>query len=186
MVSRSITWKGFEHESLENCVIHVSQYSFQITSFIIGKFEKLPFKIEYKIEVSPQWETRSFEIVTTLKNSFSKITYTSDKDRNWFVDGKIDTRLAGCFDIDISATPFTNTLAINRLNLIPGQPRLIEVVYVDIFEKSIRVEKQRYEKLTDSQIKFTQISNGFEAIVSVDDLGFVTSYPELFEQISAY
>ena len=184
MSNRNITWKGFEHESLENCAIHVSPDSIHITSFIIGKFEKLPFRIEYKIEVSHEWETRSFEIVTTLKNSFSKITYTSDKDRNWFVDGKIEPGLAGCFDIDISATPFTNTLAINRLNLIQGQPRIIDVVYVDIFEKSIHVEKQRYERLADSKIKFTQISNGFEAVISVNDQGFVTSYPELFEEIS--
>jgi hypothetical protein len=41
-------------------------------------------------------------------------------------------QLGGAIDIDISITPFTNTLAIRRLNLRRGQSEEIIAVYIRV------------------------------------------------------
>ena len=54
--------------------------------------------------------------------------------------------LRDCIDVDITATPFTNTLPINRLRLAPGQSADISVVYVTTPGLDISVSAQRYSR----------------------------------------
>ena len=54
------------------------------------------------------------------------------------------TELAGCLDVDISATPFTNTLALRRLDLQPGENASLTVAYVKLPELTFRPVSQRY------------------------------------------
>ena len=89
---------------------------------------------------------------------------------------------AGCTDIDISCTPFTNTLPIRRLNLKIGESAEIQVLHVDCPQIRFEVSRQRYERLSESQYRFTSLENDFTAIITVDENGFVTDYPELFER----
>src|SRR5215203_6431025 len=52
--------------------------------------------------------------------------------------------LDGCIDVDISATPFTNTLPIRRLGFEPGQSEELTVAYIRVPELLIGPERQRY------------------------------------------
>ena len=45
----------------------------------------------------------------------------SDGEGHWQENGKDRPDLHGCIDIDIQATPFTNTLPIRRLGLKTGE-----------------------------------------------------------------
>ncbi|MEC3893540.1 MULTISPECIES: putative glycolipid-binding domain-containing protein [Nocardiopsis] len=54
--------------------------------------------------------------------------------------------LVGCLDVDIAATPLTNTLPIRRLGLRPGEHRDIAVVWIDIPSLRIRRVRQRYTR----------------------------------------
>lgn len=85
--------------------------------------------------------------------------------------------------IDISLTPFTNTLPINHLNFIAHQKKTIEVMYVDIFKGSIEAVKQKYSKNSDLIYHYENLPKDFEADLDVDDSGFVNLYPTLFERI---
>ncbi|MBA3412108.1 MAG: putative glycolipid-binding domain-containing protein [Actinobacteria bacterium] len=43
-------------------------------------------------------------------------------------DGRARAEFAGCIDVDVSTTPFTNSLPVRRLELEPGDSAVIEVV----------------------------------------------------------
>ena len=97
------------------------------------------------------------------------------------MDGMPRQEFANIFDIDIYPTPFTNTLAINRLKLKDRERQVIEVLYFDIPEKEIKPVKQIYTRLKEDQYLFENYDKSFKAEIKTDGQGLVVDYPELFE-----
>jgi hypothetical protein len=85
------------------------------------------------------------------------------------------------YDIDISLTPSTNTLPINRLQLKDGEQQIIEVIYFDIFDRKIKPVKQVYTRLTSTLYIYENYDKTFKANILIDEQGLVIDYPELFE-----
>jgi uncharacterized protein len=94
--------------------------------------------------------------------------------------------LDGCIDVDISATPFTNTLPIRRLGLEPGESEVLAVTYIRIPESLVGPERQRYgclEARVDGGLyRFEALPSGFAAELPVDADGLVIDYPGLFRR----
>jgi uncharacterized protein len=94
--------------------------------------------------------------------------------------------LEGCIDIDISATPFTNTLPIRRLGLKPDQSEELTVTYIRVPELLVGPERQRYGCLEDQAegglYRFEALPSGFTASLPVDADGLVIDYPGLFRR----
>lgn len=57
---------------------------------------------------------------------------------------------------------------------------LIKVVYIDVLERQIKPLQQRYTKLSQAEYKYENVPNDFEAIITIDEAGFVVNYPGLF------
>jgi uncharacterized protein len=92
--------------------------------------------------------------------------------------------LDGCIDVDISATPFTNTLPIRRLGLHPGESADVDVAYVRLPEPLVGAESQLYgclEARADGGIyRLEALPSGFTAELPVEAEGLVIDYPGLF------
>jgi len=95
--------------------------------------------------------------------------------------GEPAPELDGCIDVDISATPFTNTLPIRRLGLKPGEFEELTVTSIRIPELLVGPERQRYgclEAQTDGGLyRFEALPSGFTAELPVDAEGLVIDYP---------
>jgi len=104
-------------------------------------------------------------------------------------DGEPVPALDGCIDVDISATPFTNTLPIRRLGLKPGEAANLKVAYLAIPEMRVEPARQRYTCLErDDQgglYRYESLDGefaGFTADLPVDAGGLVLDYPGLFRR----
>lgn len=111
----------------------------------------------------------------------------SDGEGHWATaDGRAVNYLEGCEYVDISATPFTNTLPIGRLGLAPGESADICVAYLDGADLQPWPEPQRYACLEkDDQgglYRFLSLDGGFTADLPVDADGLVVDYPGLFRR----
>jgi hypothetical protein len=83
--------------------------------------------------------------VTVTPSIAGAISLRSDGDGRWWKEtGEPLAALAGCLDVDFSATPFTNTLPIRRLGLQPGESTEIAVVYIDAPSLDVVSIRQRY------------------------------------------
>lgn len=111
--------------------------------------------------------------------------FEGDGNGNWTTGGNPADEFQGCIDIDIPLTPFTNTLPINRLKLIPESSRQIRVLYLDVLEQRISAVKQQYTRLSDTEYQYENVPNDFEATITVDASGFVVDYPQLFVRTAA-
>ena len=95
--------------------------------------------------------------------------------------------LDGCEYVDVSETPFTNTLPIRRLDLAPGESADVSVAYFDGSELQPWPEPQRYTCLEKNDrgglYRYLNLDSGFTADLPVDADGLVTDYPGLFKRV---
>jgi hypothetical protein len=157
----------------------------EITSTIIGYYDKKIYRVEYIIKTNSNWETMFFEINSRHSNHIQLIRFEGDGKGNWMSNGKQADQFNGCIDIDIPLTPFTNTLPINRLKLSQNQAQEIQVIYLDLLEQQIKAVRQRYTWLSRTEYHYENVPNDFEAKIKVDKSGFVVDYPSLFVRTAA-
>ena len=129
-------------------------------------------------------------LVESLDENDQIIDLTSDGLGNWTNEsGAAISEFEDYSDVDISVTPFTNTLPIRRLNLKHGESSELKVVYVTVPEMQLSVERQRYsfveQNEAGSKYKFESLDGEFTAIISVDADGLVEDYPNLFKRVWA-
>jgi len=115
-----------------------------------------------------------------------RATYRIECDAAWRTRAvSIDDRLVpldGCIDVDILASPFTNTLAINRLALEPGQSEEIRVAFIDPANATARPVEQRYTRLDANRYRYEGLASGFTAELPVDEDGLLIEYPGYFRR----
>lgn len=180
----NLLWTGIEYYSLENCLVTTNERGSEINSTIVGKYNDVIYRVEYKIQVNENWETLFVEVDTRHSDRIEKTHLVNDGSGNWKLNGKDAGELAGCVDADIPLTPFTNTLPVNRLHLEPGAESQIKVIYLDILEYKITAVHQKYTRLSETQYRYQNVPNDFEAVITVDENAFVVDYPSLFVRTS--
>ena len=183
-MQQNILWSGKAGQSLENCILTVTDNGTEINAVIIGLQEQVIYKVEYCIKTNKNRETIFFEIKSNLNGVIQFFSFKSNGKGMWTTNNKHASRFNGCIDVDISLTPFTNTLPINRLNLFENGQQKINVLYIDILNQEIKPVQQLYTRLSKYEYKYQNVPNDFEAIITVDEYGLVVNYPELFERIA--
>ncbi|MBV2364916.1 putative glycolipid-binding domain-containing protein [Streptomonospora nanhaiensis] len=104
----------------------------------------------------------------------------------WTVNGRRRAELDGCLDVDVAATPLTNTLPIRRLGLRPGEYRDISVVRIDVPSLGIQRLTRRYTRLyaADGQerYEYSDPLNG-SFVLTVDRDGLVVDHEGLARRL---
>jgi hypothetical protein len=178
----NLLWTGREYFSLENCFVESSPAGMEISSTIIGLHEGTIYKVEYSIKTNYEWETLFLSISCRQNSQMQTIQLCSDGKGNWTDNGKPIDQFKGCVDVDISLTPFTNTLPIRRLKLNDGESQIIKVIYCDLLKGDLRAVRQKYTRLSSLSYHYENIPNDFESVIQIDDHGLVVDYPLLFKR----
>ena len=176
-------WQNWTGDSLEHLVLHLGATQIAAESAILGTDAGDAFAARYHVLCDARWRVRTATIhVTGLAPT---IELASDGEGRWR-DGKGEPlpALDGAIDIDITATPFTNTLPIRRLGLAPKGWADIVVAYVWLPELRVTAERQRYTRLdTGRHYRFESLDGGFTRDIEVDSHGLVVDYPLISKRI---
>jgi len=181
----TVIWKGIYYNSLEYFQLSENEDAFIANSKIIGAYEDKSYLIEYILKIDKEWRVQSFEIEFEI-NSVKKKLFGLKKNNDWTINGNSASSFSGFAFIDISLTPFTNTLPIRNLHLNHGQEKKVNVIYIDILETDIKPARQKYRRSTDVNFRYENIPNDFEADIDVDEDGLVVFYPSLFERVASF
>ena len=174
-------WKGLELQSKETCVVSTSEALTKVSSVIVGRHKDVPFRVEYILRATVHWETVFFQLhILYGHQPQSPLLFESDGIGNWTSNGEPAEKFMGCLDVDLPLTPFTNSLPIHRLQLGINDEQEIQVLYVDLLENEIKPLRQKYTRLSEHRYHYQNVPNDFEAVITVDEQGFVVDYPTLF------
>ncbi len=143
-----------------------------------------PFAAEYEWQLDDSWRTRSL-VVRVHRDDTTTLSIVRTGDTTWSVEGKARRDLDGCAEIDLSATPLCNTIAVRRLGLAPGGAGELAALYVRLPDLTCASSRQRYERVSASTFRYVDLGlfKGFDAELLVDDLGLIKRYEGFFERI---
>lgn len=176
----NITWKGLLYHSVENCILTETEQGNEIVSSIIGWQNNQPFKLDYHICTNQNWETQFVQIRSQLRDRVEWTTLERKNDQ-CLLNGAPYAAFGKLVHVDISLTPFTNTLPVKELLLDKDESAVIEVIYFNILEKEISSMKQVYTRLSTDQYVYENYDKSFRANLTIDEQGLVVHYPTLFE-----
>ncbi len=145
-------WQAWEEIGLEHLVLQEGPQGIVAEASIIGRSSngaanETAFAMTYRIACDPDWRVRTVE--ARLVGMACSIHIASDGMGTWTTAGGSPLpALDGAIDVDIMATPFTNTLPIRRLDLAEGQSADIQVAYVSVPDLTLSLARQRYTCLS--------------------------------------
>jgi hypothetical protein len=172
-------WAPVRGPGFEHCRVDGNRAD----GIILGLDERTPYRAHYTIEWDDRWRTRSVRVEVDRGKNLSLI---ARGDGSWSTgDGKRIEALQGCIDVDLSATPFTNTLPVRRLALGPLASAEVSLTYVELPSLRVGVSQQRYTCLVrrDDGTMHRFESGKFRADIVLDADGLVVEYPRLFTRV---
>jgi uncharacterized protein len=173
-------WPGTEHLELD-----VNADSITVDALVIAHVDGAAVRLTYRLDCDPDWTTRRLEV--TGHGEPAGIVLESDGRGHWSdgVGGALP-ELDGCVDVDITVTPFTNTLPIRRLPWVAGQARDLLMVYVLVPEMTFQPARQRYTCLEsgDAGSVFRYESGSFRRDLRIDPDGLVVDYPGFWRRVT--
>ncbi|MDR3576497.1 MAG: putative glycolipid-binding domain-containing protein [Anaerolineaceae bacterium] len=186
---RNIIWSPWNEPGSEHLHLVQDERGFLADGMILRVKESRPIRAHYRIRCDLDWKVQKLE-VNLLESFRPAIRLQSDGNGHWTDEaGNPLAELDGCLDVDISITPFTNTLPIRRMSLKPGESSEIIVAYISLPEMNVQRSHQRYTCLdvspTGGNYKYEDqgLFQGFSADLQVDADGLVLDYPELFRRV---
>lgn len=143
------------------------------------------FSCRFTVHTDLAWVTRNAR-VETLSPEGAHVVELSGSGGRWTVNGNHAPELDGCVDVEVAATPLTNTLPIRRLGLAPGEFRDIAVARVEVPSLWVCRVAQRYTRLHSSTgpQRYECRGNRFGTHeITVDREGMVLDYEGLARRL---
>jgi uncharacterized protein len=176
-----VIWQADFAPGLETLDLSRSTDSIHVDSIVQGVADGQVFKMRYQFHLNLDWTVISLHL-TELPGFDEVDLYPKEATCSWLTPSflyELDD-LKDCLYIDISFTPFTNTLAIKKLKLEVGQSADLRALYVESPTLGFKVSEQRYERLSQFEYRYMSLGSGFTAVITVDQDDLVVNYPGLF------
>lgn len=184
---REVMWAPWDGPGSEHLRLAEREGGVVADGLIIGVDGGRPCRVRYAVRGDADWRVREVR-VEVLGAGRPELVLRADGAGAWQTgDGAPLPALAGCLDVDLSVTPFTNTLPIRRLGLQPGATATLAMAYVALPALRVTAERQRYTCLAadpgGGRYRFEAPDDGFTAELPVDAAGLVLDYPGLFRRV---
>jgi hypothetical protein len=184
-VTTNLNWKGLDDPTVEHCTIIRSTGNIVVKSKIEGLVNNVHTIAEYELQLTTSWIVYSVDLNINNDNTKQSVKLMHNKAGEWTdASMRVVHELDGCIDIDISLTPFTNTLPVKRLCFKTGESRELKMLYIDLHSFDVKAQPQRYTYLGNNHFVFEALDTGYKNEITFTPDGFVRNYPGLFELTS--
>jgi uncharacterized protein len=185
-LQREVMWSPWDGPGTEHLRLQVDSSGIVADGVVIGVAKGRPFRARYEVRCDPGWRVRSVR-VAEVGSKAPTIDLLADGEGRWTTrDGATVPELGGCVDVDLSMTPFTNTLPIRRLGLAQEESARLSVAYIQVGKTRPWAEPQRYTRLKSplggELYRYESLDSGFTADLLMDADGLVLDYPGLFKR----
>ena len=178
----TIHWRDWSGYGLEHAALSKKARYIEVQSAVICGPIRAGFAALYSLKLDQSWCV--IEMQASLLGTAESVYLRRTEDGHW-LDGNNRSLLHmnGIFDVDLSITPFTNTLPIRRLKLGVGESAAIVTAYVAFPQLTVSADPQRYTRVAADRYRYESLDSDFVREITVDRNGLVTTYPGLFQRI---
>src|SRR5579859_1096113 len=179
-------WTPLELPGLEQLHLTENEMGAVADGLVLGIVGTTPFRLWYQVQVDSAWNVRECVLQVGGEQGQTLHLFTDGQGQWTDATGVLCSTLDGCLDLDISLTPFTNTLPLRRLALAPGESTDLLVAYLRVPELSISPVRQRYTCLSRTPsggtYRYEGLDSHFTANLLVDEKALVVDYPGIWKR----
>jgi uncharacterized protein len=177
---RDISWEWADRAGLEHLVVQTDETGLRAESLVVVAFDGDVLRVRYTILCDRAYRFQAATVVLERIGEVRRRVIAHEPERGWRVDGAARPDLDGCADIDLMATPFTNTLPIRRLAPWSAAPVAMKVAYIRVPDLDVAAAEQEYTCRdvggAPSRFTYRNVASGFTAELSIDRDGIVIDY----------
>ncbi|MFT4039241.1 MAG: putative glycolipid-binding domain-containing protein [Thermomicrobiales bacterium] len=184
---RTVQWLASDPFGPDRCTLSEISYGWELKGEAngIGLGPEGPQRVLYTVRVDHSWKTRYARVQLDREagpgwQSSKRCSLKRDDLGFWTPSTGPSCpprgRIQGLIDIDIQATPATNTLPIRRLNLAVGESAEVTAAWFRLPEFQLEPLRQRYTRVSEDTYHYEAPDHEFTATLTVDDLGLVVDY----------
>lgn len=182
MVTRnSILWRRLDHPGHESASLFPQDDSWNLQGTAVFSHNHLPCRLDYHIVCDSHWHTQSARVDGWLDNRLIEIEIVVPPNQHWLLNETDVAEVAGCIDLDLNFSPSTNLLPICRLGLAVGEEAEVRAAWLRFPSFKLEPLEQRYRRIDETTYRYESDGGRFVTELSVNEAGFVTKYPNLWE-----
>jgi hypothetical protein len=169
-------WQTWNHEHLETLTLRWENEGWTATGEVGRE------AVTYVIRLSAIWQVRQFLLFRDLDEP--DLWFGADGTGRWGeMNGAHRHDLAGCTDIELPVTPFTNSIPIRRLALDVGAMADVTAAMADVVTLGVVPVQRRYERLTARRFRRTNLDSNEVIEFDIDEYGLVHDEPDAFRRL---
>ena len=145
---RAVVWRSLLIKGTDNCSLWRTAEGWLLKGTSIGVLDdSRPLMANDAVHCDERWRTHRVDIERSIGQDVKAISLNVESRGVWLHSGVRLRDLHGCFDVDLSVTPATNTLPIRRLNLEIGQREKVTAAWVKFPDLHIQPLAQHYTRI---------------------------------------
>lgn len=175
-MTETLLWRRLDSPSLEHFLLEPG-FTPTLRGTVVLELDSRSTVVQYWIETA-NWKTRRVTVALHHGTLERRLELRVDDEQRWWQGAEELTGLRGLYDIDLSVTPATNTLPLQRLELSVGESREVTAAWVKFPALRLEPLPQRYTRLGENRYRYESgdAFADFSAELTVDDAGLVTEY----------
>ena len=179
--NHSILWRRLDHPGHESALLFSSNDSWHLHGTAVLLYNDLACRLDYRIVCDSQWHTRTAYVAGWVGNALIERKLVVTPDQRWLLNDEDSPQVKGCIDVDLNFSPSTNTLPIRRLGLSVGEAKEVRAAWLRFPSFELEPLIQLYRRTDQNIYRYESNGGKFVRELTVDDEGFVTNYPQLWE-----
>ena len=180
MLNRTTLWRAIHWRGHEASRVYSLGTEWRLEGTAVFADEGRPCRLAYLIACDSEWNTLSGAVTGWVGTENVNLEISVD-DRRWKLNGVSVAEVDGCIDLDLNFSPSTNLLPIRRLELGVGEQAEVKAAWLRFPSFALEPLTQVYTRLDEFRYRYSSNGGEFVAELTVDDVGFPTVYPELWE-----
>jgi hypothetical protein len=181
MTIESILWRAVYWPGHEACSLYRLNAEWHLEGTAVFLYEGRICRLSYFIVCDAIWHTRRAEVTGSVGDEDINFDLSVDAHHRWQVNGVAKPAVDGCIDLDLNFSPATNLIPIRRLNLEDGARREVKAAWLRFPSFELEPLSQVYERLSEFKYHYSSRGGDFVTELTVNKVGFVTVYPQLWE-----
>lgn len=180
MMNQSILWRRIDLPGHEACRVFQLDDEWCLEGTAAFSIEGRPCRLSYLVTCDLSWITRRGAVSGWLGDVPVELLIEAH-DQRWRLNGVEVFGTQGCVDLDLNFSPSTNLLPIRRLNLAIGEHAQVKAAWLRFPTFELEPLSQIYTRLDELTYRYSSDDGRFVRDLTVNEVGFVTDYPELWE-----